>query len=428
MSGPPLPGGDVGPDGAAEPPRIPPQRSSADGHGAEPRTTPHRDPLQPAGRQPPADLLPTPGPEAAEYDHGTLKSLLGAWALSACPAGEAIAVEAHLTDCAACAEEALRLRDAVGLLRREESLDLDPRLRSRVLAGCLDRRPPRIPVPEWAGPYDAQTARLDALLRDMGGSEWGARVRLRWFDGRRPQTRTATVAEVVGHLTAMDGLVAGALGLPDPLAVPADPAVVARTEAYWRQMAEQSPPAVREPWRTQTHTLVQAAAFAVGRTEDLVVPGAGLPLADAFLDRAFECWVHAADIAEAVDYPHEQPTPAHLRLLVDLAARMLPAALADRRRSGLAAPARTLTAAGAPGRSLHLEIEGAGGGDWYIPLDSPGAVGCEHRTVAHVALDGLEFCQLAAGHVAPDDAAAGAVGDREAVHDVLLATASLSRM
>ena len=33
-----------------------------------------------------------------------------------------------------------------------------------------------------------------------------------------------------------------------------------------------------------------------------------LPLQDAMLDRAFECWVHAADIADAVDYPYEAPS------------------------------------------------------------------------------------------------------------------------
>jgi hypothetical protein len=48
--------------------------------------------------------------------------------------------------------------------------------------------------------------------------------------------------------------------------------------------------------------------------------------------------------------------------------------------------------------------------------------------VAHVVLDGVEFCRLAAGRVLPRDAAAGQVGDREAIRDVLLAAASLSRM
>ncbi|MGW3726101.1 MDMPI N domain containing protein, partial [Streptomyces sp. NPDC000851] len=87
-----------------------------------------------------------------------------------------------------------------------------------------------------------------------------------------------------------------------------------------------------------------------------------------------------------------------------------------------------LVPAGEPGRTLRLEIEGSGGGEWLIPLDSPAAVGSAEHEVAHVALDGAEFCRLAAGHVPPEEAAAGQVGDREAIRDVLLAAASLSRM
>jgi hypothetical protein len=138
--------------------------------------------------------------------------------------------------------------------------------------------------------------------------------------------------------------------------------------------------------------------------------------------------VHAEDIAEAVDYPYEPPSPRHLNRMIDLAARLLPDSLAGRRRAGLAAPARELVAAGTPGRTLRLEVEGAGGGEWLIALDSPGAVGSTEHEVAHVALDGVEFCRLAAGHVTPEEAAAGQDGDREAIHDVLYATASLSRM
>lgn len=77
-----------------------------------------------------------------KLSHKVLKSLLGAWALSACSPEETEAVEDHLTDCAPCADEALRLRDAVALLHTERNLDLDPLLRSRVLQGCLGRRPP----------------------------------------------------------------------------------------------------------------------------------------------------------------------------------------------------------------------------------------------------------------------------------------------
>lgn len=454
--GPQTPQGPQGPQSDGVPgvplglPRIPAPRSAAEDHGPLPDITPApgpvsgptqtgfgRAPALPSGSPPepvPAPL-PVPGTPAgsAAPPHRVLKSLLGAWALAACSAEETALVEAHLTDCASCADEALRLRDAVGLLHPADSLDLDPLLRSRVLAGCLGRRPARIPVPEWATPYDAETAKLDALLRDMGKAEWRAPVRLRWFEGDRPVERETTVAGVIGHLTAVDGMVAASLGLADPLgAVPPDtrgPTV--RTEAFWRTAhGEHRPSAAHGPWREQSHTLIRTASFGGAQVAETAVPYGhfGLPLRDAFLDRAFECWVHAGDIADAVDYPYEPPAAGHLHRLVDLAARLLPRALAHRRRAGLASPPRRLVEAGTPGRTLHLEVEGNGGGDWYIALDSPAAVGTRELTVAHIALDSAEFCQLAAGHVSPDEAAAGQHGEREAIREVLFAAASLSRL
>ncbi|MFF0695427.1 maleylpyruvate isomerase N-terminal domain-containing protein [Streptomyces tendae] len=414
---------DDGPDG----------HDGHDGHGddqAGPGTG-ARIPLPRASVEDGGRVLPEAVPVALE--HHVLTSLLGAWALAACSAQETAAVEDHLGQCEACAEEALRLREAVTLLQRPESLDLDPALRTRVLDGCLERRPPRIPVPEWAAPYDAETARLDALLQDFGDAEWHAPVRLRWFEDDGTASRRTTVAGVIAHLLTVDGTVAVALGLDDPMGDITAPsrAPAARTEAYWR--ASHYPPtrAVRAPWRGQGHSIVRTVAF-TGDAGGMPVSYGDfeLPLRDAMLDRAFECWVHAEDIAEAVDYPYEPPSARHLNGMIDLAARMLPGVLAARRRAGLAAPGDRphLVAAGEPGRSLRLEIEGSGGGEWLIPLDSPGAVGSADHEVAHVALDGVEFCRLAAGHVPPAEAAAGQVGDREAIRDVLFAAASLSRM
>lgn len=383
----------------------------------------------------PAEVVaePAPDPDAEPpRTHGVLKSLLGAWALAACSAEETQAVEDHLTECAPCAEEALRLRDAVGLLHPEETLDLKPLLRSRVLEDCLGKRPARIPVPVWASPYDTEAARLDALLRDFGEAEWETPVRLKWFEEEERRTRRTTVAGVIGHLLTVDGLVATALGLDDPLGPQAPPGAgpEARTEHFWDSEAYDGTRAVREPWREQGHTLVRTVSFASRDADELAVDygGFALPLADAFLERAFECWVHASDIAEAVDYPYGPPSGPHLHRMIDLAARLLPGALALRRRSGLAAPSRALVEAGAPGRTVHLEIEGAGGGTWDIVLDSPAARPSREHTVAEVALDGIEFCQLAAGHISPEDAAVGQTGDREAIRDVLFAAASLSRL
>ncbi|MFJ4461916.1 zf-HC2 domain-containing protein [Streptomyces sp. NPDC088928] len=398
----------------------------------EPRPTP-----RPTAPEPEAAVDPSDPSDPLVLPHQVLKALLGAWALAACSAEETEAVEAHLTECAACADEALRLRDAVGLLHTDRSLDLDPTLRTRVIDACLSRRPANIPVPDWAAPYDAETARLDALLRDIGGPEWHAPVRLKWFEGEQEVRRKTTVAGVIGHLMTVDGLLGTALDLEVPLGDgvlgrgadwPLSPTT--RTEKYWS--ATRLPPtrAVHEPWRAQSHTLIRTVSFAGRGVSELSVSYGdfALPLHDALLDRAFECWVHGGDIADAVDYPYEPPSPAHLHRMIDLAVRLLPAALAERRRTGLAGPARHLVTAGSPGRSLHLEVEGSGGGDWYIPLDSPAALGSPAHAVAQVALDGVEFCRLVAGHVPPVEAAAGQEGDREAIRDVLFTAASLSRL
>ncbi|MER0446429.1 zf-HC2 domain-containing protein [Streptomyces sp. Edi4] len=377
----------------------------------------------------------SPGVGQGPPSHTVLKSLLGAWALAACSAEETDAVEAHLTECAPCADEALRLRDAVGLLQAERSLDLDPMLRARVLENCLGRRPARIPVPAWAAPYDAETARLDALLNDFGDAEWHAPVRLKWFEDDRPASRRTTVAGVIGHLMTVDAMVATALGLDEPVRMDPEDAAsaagpTARTEALWRAARYPLTRTVREPWREQSHTLIRTVSFAGGGSAELDVACGefALPVRDAMLDRAFECWIHAGDIADAVDYPYDPPSGAHLHRMIDLAVRVLPATLAGRRRAGLASPPRGLVAAGSPGRSLRLEIEGVGGGDWHIALDSPAALASPAHEVAHVALDGVEFCKLAAGHVPPEEAAAGQLGDREAISDVLFAAASLSRL
>ncbi|WP_435851361.1 zf-HC2 domain-containing protein [Streptomyces thermolilacinus] len=401
----------------------------------------HRDaavpgalPEPPSTTEPPR--TPEPPPRAPDAPpHALLRSLLGAWALSACSAEETEAVEAHLTECAPCADEALRLRDAVPLLHNERDLDLDPLLRSRVLENCLGRRPARIPVPAWAGPYDAETARLDALLQDIGPAEWDAPVRLRWFADGRQVSRATDVAGVISHLLAVDGLVTAALGLGDPVAPydggPGRSGPSERTEAFWRALEEgDDERCVRGPWREQAHTLVRTVSFAGHGVTELSVPYGpfSLPLRDALLERAFACWVHADDIATALAYPYEPPSGTHLHGMIDLAVRLLPAALAERRRAGQAGPARSLVEAGAPGRSLRLEVEGAGGGHWYVALDSPAALACPERQVAVVALDRAEFCQLMAGHVMPEEAAVGQDGDREAVRDFLYTAASLSRM
>ncbi|MFJ3218390.1 zf-HC2 domain-containing protein [Kitasatospora sp. NPDC086801] len=68
-----------------------------------------------------------------EERHDALRSLLGAWALGACPSRDAAEVERHLRACRECAEEAARLREAAGWLALDEPLDQPGSLRQQVL-------------------------------------------------------------------------------------------------------------------------------------------------------------------------------------------------------------------------------------------------------------------------------------------------------
>lgn len=364
---------------------------------------------------------------AHALDHRTLRSLLGAWALDACSPTETAAVDAHLRQCRGCADEAQRLRDAVHWLSPPDPLDLDPLLRARVLETCLGRRPARVPVPLWAGAYTAETARLDALLGSLVRDEWDTAVDLVWHAG----SRQLPVRGVLAHLGCIDGLVASVLGLADPLGEGAPLDGEERTDLATERCGMHPPEFVRTKWRTQTQAIVRTAAFAGEGVASLAVEHGGqgpMTMRDALLDRAFECWIHADDIARAVEYPYDPPAPDHLGQMIDLAARRLPHAIAGRRRRGLVSFAGRLVEAGTPGRCLWLQVEGPGGGDWYIPVDSPSSPASSRDSIAHVALDGVEFCQLVAGHRDPDQVAAGVEGDKDVARDVLYAAASLSHM
>ncbi|MEZ0093934.1 zf-HC2 domain-containing protein [Streptacidiphilus sp. EB129] len=385
---------------------------------------------------------------ALPLDHESLRGLLGAWALDACPPGEAAQLQRHLAGCRSCADEAARLRDAAGWLSTDEPLDPEPALRNQVISRALAGRAPRVPVPDYAAPYVAESARLDALLRDLGELDWLEEAELPWYGGAehwRP-------AEVLCHLAAVDGLLAAALGLPDALATlpgPAGPGgidLMERTRRLIDASRNRSPDAVRAFWRQQSRALVRTASLAQAAADDGAAGGAGragevlvdyggfrIPVRDAFVDRAFECWIHAEDIAEAVGYPYGPPRGAHLRQLLDLASRMLPTAMAGLRAAGLAALTSWQDESYRYGdprgpRVIKLIIEGRGESEWLIPLtagETP--LPPDTEPVATVAVDGVEFCFLCAAHRDPDRLPCGITGDRAAAHDLLHAARLLSR-
>ncbi|MFC7534509.1 maleylpyruvate isomerase N-terminal domain-containing protein [Actinoplanes sp. GCM10030250] len=270
------------------------------------------------------------------HDHETISQLIGAWAVDACSPEEASLVQAHLPGCTICTGEAHTLRATATALLTPAPAGL----RERLHAAMPLRRRPAPRAPGYAKPYAAQVAALDLLLSALGSGEWqliAAYERM-------------TVRDLLAHLMEVDGVVAGALGLP----VRTTPSLDS-----WREQAE-------AVCRALPHEPDNGVTVKLGRR---------MTVADALLARAFETWIHTEDIAGATGSPTVTPLPSHLHPMADLAVRMLPAVTG-----------RVVT-----GRSISLHLTGEGGGRWTVPV-SAGPVVSESD--AGVTVDVVEFCRL----------------------------------
>ncbi len=132
----------TGPAGSGQPPRVPLPRSSVEDTG-----------------------LPLLEPAPLVLEHRVLKSLLGAWALAACSAQETAAVEEHLGECGSCADEALRLRGAVGAAASPGEPRSRPVAAHPGPGGLPGPASGAYPGAEWAAPYDVEAGRLTRCCR-----------------------------------------------------------------------------------------------------------------------------------------------------------------------------------------------------------------------------------------------------------------------
>ncbi|MFD7297168.1 maleylpyruvate isomerase family mycothiol-dependent enzyme [Streptomyces sp. NPDC059897] len=360
-------------------------------------------------------------------DHATVSELLGAWALRALPTDEQRAVPAHLADCEECAAEAERLTATIRALdgpngnangdgngngngNGHGAAGVPPddaagrpfrTTGTGPLAAALARRPP---VPRassaapHAQPYAATVAALQALLAEADEA-WSTEVVHGW-----------TVRDTVAHLIAADEPLAVHLGLPGhepPADVPLDGDWRTEWEARTRTVIAHE--RARDPhdtvavWRDRAAELLAAPA---ARDTELAAQaatlmGARLPVAEHFLVRAFETWIHSHDIGRALGRPVPPPPAGHLWRLVRLAVRILGQALGPR-----ATPV-ALTVADAS-RST----------EWVL--------GSEDEPVrAELALDPVDFCLLVGGRAAPDTLPPG-TGDPRAARTLLDRAARLA--
>jgi len=334
-------------------------------------------------------------------DHDGVRDLLAAWAFGALPPDEERAVPGHLAECEACAAEAARLRETVRLLdgppvNGGPAHTTSAHSAPGVVSFALRARPAAPRVAAHAAPYAAAVAGLKALLPEAEG-RWGTPVVHDW-----------DVHATVAHLLAADESLAGRLGIAARVPASRVAADASWEDAWNRRTADviahehgRTPEETVADWAAQAAALLAApeahdpelAALAT------MLMGVRLPVSDHFVVRAFEAWIHTADIGRALGLAVPPPPAEHLGQLVRLAVRILGLAL------GPTAP------------PVLFAVDG--GGQWVL--------GSEDEPVrAELALDPVDFCFLVGGRHTPDGVPRRAAGDQGAVRNALERAASLS--
>ena len=278
-------------------------------------------------------------------------------------------------------------------------LALPAALRDRVLGASRRARAAGRPYPDAVAisPAEGFSRAADALGRLL--------CALSDADWRRPVLRGLDVQGLVGHLIGVEEDVHRALA-GDPVVAATDHVVSTQPAATGQ--AGRPPGQTRAGWRRAAdHTL--ALVRATGDLDTKVaVHGLRLPLGALLVARAFELWTHENDIRGVAGRPASAPDPPTLRLMTDLAAKLLPRAAS---RTGLHEPT-----------ILRLVLTGPGGGAWDVMIgeDPPAAV------PIRIVADAAGFCRLAANRIAPAGLGADVTGDPGRAAGVLAAASALA--
>jgi len=142
----------------------------------------------------------------------------------------------------------------------------------------------------------------------------------------------------------------------------------------------------RQEWRHAAGRTLDLVRTAGGRGE-VAIHGMRLPLDALLVVRAFEVWTHDNDIRRAAGWPASVPDASTMRLMCELAARLLPDAAA---RAGLRQAA-----------SVRLVLTGPGGGTWDVAVGAGGPGPAAARIVTGAA----GFCPLSSARTSPGTAA-----------------------
>ena len=272
-------------------------------------------------------------------------------------------------------------------------------LEARVLAAAESARPVR--HPGWGGagaaPLDAflQTAaELAVLLATLGPADWSRPT---------PALDAPTVRGLVVHLAGVERYVLGQLGARPPLDAPTRERHVPVTrEAAAELLDEPGPDVARAWWRA-----VLEVAAACGRASPAQPAGYHHLPGDArglMVVRTFELWTHGDDIRAAIGRSLDPLDGPRLRLMSSELMAVLPIGLA-------------VTGGARPGVSARLELTGAGGGTFLVPLAPDEEPGVPAVTITTPVID---LCRLAANRLPVADLPVRVTGDAAVVGPILV--------
>jgi hypothetical protein len=132
-----------------------------------------------------------------------------------------------------------------------------------------------------------------------------------------------------------------------------------------------------------------------------------LPLGALLVARAFELWTHDNDIRRATGLPPAVPGASSLRLMTELAARLLPHRAIQ---AGLREPTR-----------LHLVLTGPGGGTWDVLVGEGSG-----QVPVGIVTGAVGFCRLVANRATPAELDLHVTGDADRAARILAAASSLA--
>ena len=336
-------------------------------------------------------------------DDTMLDELLGAYALDAVDADEAVAVEEYLGRASHAADEVGRLRNAAAWIGATEALAPPPELHDTVLEAARSRR-----ATSWgrSAPDDpslaaflSETGRFDALLDTVGDDVLDVLT----FNG-------LTVRELVIHLAAMESAVASTIGRPTAPDV-TEPDIERRTAELVERFRDRPLRDARALWRASVDAVRQ---WAVVESSARDVPLFGLTFSrDSLLvTRAFETWTHADDIRRALGRPEAPPPAEVVQRMADLSITTMPAALEVAGRAH-------------PGKTARIVLTGDGGGDWLIPF---GFAEVGETPDVVLTADVVAWCRCVSERMAPDALPRQVEGDPALADDLAAASSAFATL